>query len=67
MNPESISKNPALRSIAKLILNFFYEKTKNIFFHESESDKIFQCISDPSKTMKDFQIVADDMLQLTWE
>ena len=43
------------------------KKPKKCFFHESESDKFFRCISDPSKTIKDFHIVADDMLQLTWE
>ena len=69
-----ISKNPALRSIAKLILNSFWgkfgqnmRKPKTSFFHESEADKFFQCISDPSKTMKDFHIISHDMLQLTWE
>ena len=74
LDPDSISKNPALRSIAKLILNSFWgkfgqnmKKPKTCFFHESESDKFFRCINDPSKTIKDFHIVADDMLQLTWE
>ena len=74
LDADKISKNPALRSIAKLILNLFWvkfgqnlKKPKTSFFHESESDRFFQCISHPSKTMKDFHIISDDMLQLTWE
>lgn len=43
------------------------KKPKTSFMHESESDNFYQCISDPSQTMKDFHIISDDMLQLTWE
>ena len=74
LDADKISKNPALRSIAKLILNSFWgkfgqntRKSKTSFFHESEADKFFQCISNPSKTMKDFHIISNDMIQLTWE
>ena len=69
----NIKKNPAMRSIAKLIMNSFWgkmgenmRKNKTAFFHESEADKFFQCISNPSKTIKDFYIISDDMIQLTW-
>ena len=43
------------------------KKSKTSFFHESESVNFFRYISDPSKKMKDFHIVADNMIQLTWE
>ena len=74
LDKENIKKNPALRSIAKLLLNSFWgkfgenmRKNKTSFFHESEADQFFQCISNPSKTVKDFYIISDDMIQLTWE
>ena len=74
LDKENIKKNPALGSIAKLLLNSFWgkfgenmRKNKTSFFHESEADKFFQCISNPSKTVKDFYIISDDMIQLTWE
>jgi len=37
------------------------------FFHDCEADKFFRCISDPSKIVKDFHIVTDDTIQVTWE
>ena len=74
LDRQSIQKNPALRSIAKLLLNSFWgkfgenlKKNKTSFFHESEADKFFQCISNPSKTVKDFFIISEDMIQLSWE
>ena len=74
LDADKISKNHALHSIAKLMLNSFWgtfgqnlRKSKTSFFYESEADNFFQCISDPSKTIKDFHIISDDMLQLAWE
>lgn len=72
LDSDKISKNPALRFIAKLILNSFWgkfgqnlKKPKTSFFTNQNPTSFFQCISDPSKTMKDFHIISDDMLQLT--
>ena len=74
LDRENIKQNTALRSIAKILLNSFWgkfgeklRKSKTSFFHESEADKFFQCVSNPSKTVKDFHIISDDMIQLTWE
>ena len=53
-------KKHALRCIAKLMLKLFWgksgqnlRKSKTSFFHESEADNFFQCISDLSKTIKE--------------
>ena len=74
LDRNKIVVNKALRSIAKLCLNSFWGKfgqrlnmPHTAFFHDSEVDKYYQCISDPSIELKDFHIISEDMLQLTWE
>ena len=74
LDPKNIKKNPPIRSITKLLLNSMWgkwaenkRKNRTSFFHESEADKFFQCISNPSKTVKDFYIISEDMIQLSWE
>lgn len=49
LNSEAITKNPAMRSIAKLLLDSFWEKfgqrlnmPQTSFFHETEADKFFK-------------------------
>ncbi|CAG2228133.1 unnamed protein product [Mytilus edulis] len=70
---DNIKVNPGLRSLAKLCLNSFWGKfgqrlflKKHSFFHESEADKFFQIISDPTKVVENFHIVSNDTIQLEW-
>lgn len=74
LDPGNVEKNLAPRSIAKLLLNSFWGKfgqrlnmPQSAFYHESEADKFFRCLSEPSKEVKDFFIVSEDMIQLSWE
>lgn len=71
---ENITKNPALRSIAKLLLNSFWGKfgqrlnmQQTTFFHEREADKFFQLLSDPSKEVSNFHIVSKEIIQVSWQ
>lgn len=70
---QNICPNPSLRSIAKLCLNSFWGKwgqrtilKRHSFFHESEADKFFQILSDPSKVVENFHIISEDTIQLEW-
>ncbi|CAC5397933.1 unnamed protein product [Mytilus coruscus] len=70
---DNIKVNPGLRSLAKLCLNSFYGKfgqrlflKRHSFFHESEADKFFQIVSDPTKVVENFHIVSNDTIQLEW-
>ncbi|XP_061191088.1 uncharacterized protein LOC133199270 [Saccostrea echinata] len=74
LHHDSIYKNPALRSIAKLLLNSFWGKfgqrlnmPQTSFFHETEADKFFRCLFDPSKEVTDFHIINEDMINMTWK
>ena len=74
LDKENIRKNPALRSLAKLFLNSFWGKfgqrltfPQSSFFHSSEADKFFACFTDRGKIIKDFNVVSEDFVQLTWE
>jgi G:T-mismatch repair DNA endonuclease (very short patch repair protein) len=69
----SICKNPALRSIAKLLLNSFWGKfgqrlnmSQTSFYHETEANKFFRCLFDPSKEVTVFHIINEYMINLTW-
>ena len=37
------------------------------FFHETEADKFFRTLFDPSKEVTDFHIINEDMLHTTWK
>ncbi|CAC5392811.1 unnamed protein product [Mytilus coruscus] len=70
---DNIKVNPGLRSLAKLCLNSFWGKfgqrlflKRHSFFHESEADKFFQIVSDPTKVVENFHIVSNDTIQLEW-
>uniref|UniRef100_A0A8W8JGF1 DNA-directed DNA polymerase n=1 Tax=Magallana gigas TaxID=29159 RepID=A0A8W8JGF1_MAGGI len=70
---EKIQKNPGLRCLAKLCLNSFWGKfgqrlsmKQSKFFHESEFDKFFQILSDPTKIPHNFHIISRDTLQFEW-
>ena len=39
---------------------------QSVFIHESEADKFFQMLSDPTKVSHNFHIVSRDILQLEW-
>ncbi|XP_069110078.1 uncharacterized protein [Argopecten irradians] len=74
LEKDNIRKNKALRSLAKLLLNSFWGKfgqrlnmPQTSFFHDAEADKFFQCLCDPKKKVKDFHIISDDVIQLSWE
>ncbi|XP_069108950.1 uncharacterized protein [Argopecten irradians] len=74
LEKDNIRKNKALRSLAKLLLNSFWGKfgqrlnmPQTSFFHDAETDKFFQCLCDPKKKVKDFHIISDDVIQLSWE
>jgi len=63
-----IQKNPA-----KLCLNSFWGKfgqrlnmRQTQLFHETESDKFFQFLSDRTKDVHDFHVISDDIIQLEW-
>ena len=69
-----IEKNPGLRSLAKLCLNSFWGKfgqrsnfKQDCFIHDSEAERFFQLIGDPTKTLLDFNIVCSDLLHVQWE
>lgn len=36
------------------------------YFHETEADNFFKCISDPKRNVKDFFIVTKDIIQITY-
>lgn len=71
---DSITKNPELRSIAKLLLNSFWGKfgqrlnmPQTTFFRDSEADKFFQLMADPTKDVSNFHIVTKEMIQVDWQ
>lgn len=37
------------------------------FFHETEADKFFKSLFDPSKEVTDFHIINDEMIHTTWK
>ena len=70
---DQIKKNPGLRTLAKLCLNSFWGKfgqrlnmSQTKFLYDTEVDKFFQLLSDPTKEVSDFHIVSDDMIQLEY-
>lgn len=74
LDRDNIAKNPALRSIAKLLFNSFWGKfgqrltmPQTTFFHDSEADKFFQLLADPSKVVSNFHIVTKEKIQVDWQ
>ena len=73
LDGEKIEKNPGLRALAKLCLNSFWGKfgqrlnlKQSQFYHETEADAFFRVLSDPTKEVQDFHIVANDTIQVEW-
>ena len=73
LDASKIEKNPGLRSLAKLCLNSFWGKfgqrldmNQTSFVHESEVDKFFTMLTNPEICVKDFNIVAPDLLQVQY-
>ena len=73
LDGEKIEKNPGLRALAKLCLNSFLGKfgqrlnlKQSQFDHETEADAFFRVLSDPTKEVQDFHIVANDTIQVEW-
>lgn len=74
LDRDSITKNPALRSLAKLLLNSFWGKfgqrlnmPQITFFHDSEAGKFFQLLADPTKDVSNLHIVTKEMIQVDWQ
>nr|XP_022305881.1 uncharacterized protein LOC111112600 [Crassostrea virginica] len=74
LDRENITKNPALRSIAQLLLNSFWGKfgqrhnmSQTSFFHDREADRFFQLLSDPAKDVKNFHIASSEVIQVEWQ
>ena len=72
LNKQDIKKNPALRSLAKLLLNSFWGKfgqndnyAKTEFICEPET--YFTRINDCTKQCLDFNIISEEIIQLDWE
>lgn len=62
-----------MRCLAKLCLNSFWGKfgqrlgmQQSMFIHETEAEKFFQILSDPTKVPHNFHIVSKDILHLEW-
>ena len=73
LDGEKIEKNPGLRALAKLCLNSFLGKfgqrlnlKQSQFYHEKEADAFFRVLSDPTKEVQNFHIVANDTIQVEW-
>jgi hypothetical protein len=73
LEAERIEKNPGLRAISKLCMNSFGGKFgqrlnmhQTEFIHESEIEKFFQTLTDTTKEVVNFHIVAPDTIQLDW-
>ena len=67
LDGEKIKKNPGLGALAKLCLNSFWGKfgqrlnlKQSQFYHETEADAFFRVLSDPTKEVQNFHIVAND-------
>ncbi|MCG8048774.1 MAG: DNA polymerase [Candidatus Thiodiazotropha taylori] len=73
LDKHNLQKNPGLRALAKLCLNSFWGKfgqrlnlKQSAFFHETEVDAFFRVLSDPTKDVQNFHIVANDTMQVEW-
>ena len=73
LDGEKIEKNPGLGALAKLCLNSFWGKVgqrpnlkQSQFYHETEADAFFRVLSDPTKEVQNFHIVANDTIQVEW-
>ena len=69
---ENVEKNPGLRSLAKLCLNSFWGKfgqRSNMGQSQltTNTADYFKMVADPSKRLKDWHIIHDDMIQLEFE
>ena len=71
--PET-GQNEGLRSLAKLLLNSLWGKfgqRANMlqcqYISDTEAEKLFQIISDPSKIVSSFDIVSPEMLAVFWK
>ncbi|XP_041351271.1 uncharacterized protein LOC121370216 [Gigantopelta aegis] len=74
LDKDKITKNPGLRSLAKLCLNSFWGKygqrlnmKQSAFIHESNADVFFQMLADPTKEVIDFHVLTETILQLEYQ
>ena len=70
---DKIETNPGLRSLSKLALNSFWGKwaqrldfKHNAIINASQPEKFFNLITDPTKELCDFHVLANDVIHLTW-
>ncbi|XP_041376688.1 uncharacterized protein LOC121389144 [Gigantopelta aegis] len=73
LDRNKITKNPGLRSLAKLCLNSFWGKygqrlnmKQSAFIHENNADVFFQMLADPTKDIIDFHVLTETILQLEY-
>ena len=71
LDGEKIKKNPGLRALAKRCLYSFWgmfgqrlNLKQSQFYHETEA--FFRVLSDPTKEVQNFHIVANDTIQEEW-
>ncbi|XP_041366927.1 uncharacterized protein LOC121381654 [Gigantopelta aegis] len=74
LDKHKITKNPGLRSLAKLCLNSFWGKygqrlnmKQSAFIHESNADVFFQMLADTTKEVIDFHVLTETILQLEYQ
>ena len=72
LDKQSIVKNAGLRSLSKLALNSFYGKfgqrtnmKKTLFIKDIKT--LMNTLTDPSKVLKDFHIMNDDVIQVEYK
>jgi len=72
VNPDKIEKNPALRTLSKLILNSFWGKfgertlrPKTVFIYDYA--ELMTYITDPTKVVQNLLPLSEECLQLTWK
>jgi hypothetical protein len=70
---DKIEKNEGMRSLAKLLLNSFWGRfgmrsnlKQTNFIHESESERFYNLITDPTKEIQLFHIINEDIIQMEW-
>jgi hypothetical protein len=72
LDPSQIQKNPGLRSLAKLCLNSFWGKfgqseTQSKTSYISDASEFYKIMTDPTKTVKDFRLLNEQMIRLEHE
>ena len=74
LDPASIEVNPALRSLAKLLLNSLWgkfaqgdNKPQSTFIDGENLDKFYQLMFSDSINVKNFQIINESLIHVQWD